>query len=201
MYGSGLISQWIGIYEKNIIKKIIKYLKPNKIYYDIGAHIGYYSFIFSKFGRKVYSFEPHPLNFYFLKEHIKLNNLKNTYAFNFAIYSENKKVFFELNDDRTEGKIKNYGNFLVDAFTLDYLIYEKKFDEPDFIKIDVEGAELEVLKGSQKILKFKKPLILISIHSENLKNEILFLLKKIGYKEKIISKDVLFFHHENSIIP
>lgn len=89
----------------------------------------------------------------------------------------------------------------MDAFTLDYLIYEKKFDEPDFIKIDVEGAEFEVLKGSQKILKFKKPLILISIHSENLKNEILFFLKKIGYKEKIISRDVLFFYYENSIFP
>jgi len=182
IYGSGLISQWLGFYEKKIIKKIIKHLESKKIYYDIGAHVGYYTLLFSKFGEKVYSFEPEKTNFEFLIKHIKLNKLNNVFAFNFAIYSHKKTLFFEVNEDRTEGKISEKGNLKIKAYSLDYLCFEKKLDLPDFIKIDVEGAEFEVLKGAKKVIKTKAPKILLATHGEELKNTCIEFIKNMKYK-------------------
>ncbi|MEN3046501.1 MAG: FkbM family methyltransferase [Candidatus Hydrothermales bacterium] len=193
IYGSGLISQWLGIYEKEIIKKIIKELKPNKIYYDIGAHVGYYTILFSKFAKLVYSFEPEPTNFYFLKENLKLNRIKNVKILNIAIYSENREFNFDIKDDRTEGKIKDNGILKVCAFTIDYLCLMKNLYFPDLMKIDVEGAELEVLKGAIKILNLKKPKILISFHSEDLKKDTILFLSNIGYNVKKIKEDIFLF--------
>ncbi|MEN3044236.1 MAG: FkbM family methyltransferase [Candidatus Hydrothermales bacterium] len=193
VYGSGLISQWLGIYEKEVIKKLTKELEHNIVYYDVGAHIGYYTLLFSKFAKLVYSFEPEPRNFYFLKEHIRLNRIKNVKILNIAVYSENKKFNFDVKDNRTEGKIKENGILKVSAFTLDYLCFKKKLYFPDFIKIDVEGAEFEVLKGAVNLLNLKKPKILISFHGEDIKKNTFLFLSNIGYSVKKIKEDVFLF--------
>ncbi len=144
--------------------------------------MGYYTLLFSKFGKRVYSFEPEKTNFKFLIEHIKLNNLKNVSIFNFAIYSENKTLSFQVNDDRTEGRISKNGKLKIKTYSLDYLCFEKNFELPDFIKIDVEGAEFEVLKGAREVIETKKPKIFLATHGEHIKNMCIEFLKNLRYE-------------------
>jgi hypothetical protein len=72
--GSSVNSCWLGSYEFKMQKSIVKYLRPGMIAYDIGAHVGFYTLLFSRIVRphgKVYAFEPLPENIQFLQKYLK----------------------------------------------------------------------------------------------------------------------------------
>ena len=191
--------------------------KKNDIVIDVGAHLGRYTIISANIvgdEGKVVALEASPLVFEKLKRNIELNKLSNTTSMNYAVYSKKTKVkLFFPNEEFKDtvynsvmsNRSQNIGKFVnVDANTLDNIIDSIGIQEEqvNWIKIDVEGAELEVLRGSTHILsKSKNISLLIEIHNideeKNLYREIIDLLTKYNFK---IEFEKIYEHGERHLI-
>jgi FkbM family methyltransferase len=162
--------------------EIIEHFLPKQgdIVVDIGAHIGHYTLIASKrvgTNGKVVAIEAHPGNFEMLNRNIKLNRLTNVIPLNYAAYSKETKVKLYVPDEESGYTIyhtlmeRTGKKFVeVDAITLDYLLLQlngirEGVVEVNWIKIDVEGVEFEVLKGATNVLSKSKDIaLLIEVH-------------------------------------
>ena len=162
--------------------EIIEYFTPKQgdIVVDIGANIGRYTLIASKrvgTNGKVVAIEAHPGNFEMLNRNIKLNRLTNVIPLNYAAYSKETKVKLYVPDEESGYTIyhtlmeRTGKKFVeVDAITLDYLLLQlngirEGVVEVNWIKIDVEGVEFEVLKGATNVLSKSKDIaLLIEVH-------------------------------------
>ncbi len=161
---------------------IIEHFTPKQgdIVVDIGANIGRYTIIGSKrvgTQGKVVAIEAHPGNFEMLNRNIKLNQLTNVIPLNYAAYSKETKIRLYVPGEESGYTVYNTimsnragteENFVeVNANTLDYLLQlnQIKQEQVKWIKIDVEGAELDVLKGSTNVLSKSKDIaLLIEVH-------------------------------------
>src|ERR671921_544971 len=161
---------------------IIEHFTPKQgdIVIDIGANIGRYTIISSKrvgTNGKVVAIEAHPGNFEILNRNIKLNQLTNIIPLNYAAYSKETKIKLYVPDEESGYTIyhtlmeRTGKKFVeVDAITLDYLLLQlngirEGIVEVNWIKIDVEGVEFEVLKGATNVLSKSKDIaLLIEVH-------------------------------------
>jgi len=165
------------IREDEIIERFTP--KIGDVVVDIGAHIGRYSIISSKrVGQngKVIAIEAHPHNFEILNRNIKLNKLTNITTLNHAVYSKETKIKLYTRGQQlghtiyntiiTDRAKKEDGFVDINANTLDNLLQQNGINEVNWIKIDVEGAEFEVLKGAHNILSNSKDIaLLIEVHN------------------------------------
>ena len=153
--------------------------KEGDVVIDIGAHIGRYTIIGAKrvgTKGKVVAIEANPSNFEMLNRNIKLNRLTNIISLNNAVYSKETKIRLYLPGKELghttyntvmSDRAKNEDKFIeVSANTLDYFLQLKGITDVNWIKIDVEGAEFEVLKGASNVLSKSKDIaLLIEIHN------------------------------------
>lgn len=168
LYKDSLLSQFvIEGFEKDEEAFIKKFLKPGDILMDIGANIGLHSiFAGTIVGHSghVYAFEPTPTTFKRLKENIELNNLENIVTpINQGISSENGLLKLNYSEDGhdawnsfTELQHIDLSNSIeVQVSSLDSIIKQYNINESNIslIKIDVEGWEMNVLKGADDFLK------------------------------------------------
>ena len=149
--------------------------KEGDIVIDIGAHIGLYTITSSKqVGNtgKVVAIEADPDNFELLKRNIALNNLTNVLPLNYAVFSTKTRIkLYEQSASAKynsvilarAAKTENYVE--VNADTLDSILEQNGINQVNWIKIDVEGAEFEVLKGSTKTLSSNDISLLVEIHN------------------------------------
>src|SRR5215208_1898119 len=179
---------------------IIEHFTPKEgdVVVDIGANIGRYTIISSKrvgANGKVVAIEAHPGNFEMLNRNIELNRLTNVIPLNYAVYSKDTKIKLYLpevesgytiyntimyNRARTEDKFVE-----VNANTLDYLLQLKGIMDINWVKIDVEGAELEVLKGATNMLSKSKDIaLLIEVHGLDNYRPILEFLSSYNFKKE-----------------
>lgn len=145
------------IYEKDYSSQIIKETIKSKTFCDVGSYHGYYSL--KSRAKKSYCFEADPTNFKWLRANLILNN-SNCVAENKAIWKETGKIKLDNSSD-TKSSISSKG-LEIESITLDDFFRDK--DNPEVIKIDVEGAEKEVLEGAQRILENEKPTLFIEVH-------------------------------------
>src|SRR5918994_37247 len=164
------------IHEDDIITRFTP--KEGDIVIDIGAHIGLYTIISSKrvgAQGKVVAIEADPSNFEMLNSNIKLNQLTNVIPLNYAVYSKETKLKLYLPGEELghttyntvmSDRAKNEDKFVeVSANTLDYLLQLKEITDVNWVKIDVEGAEFEVLKGAHNLLlNSRNIVILMEVH-------------------------------------
>lgn len=156
--------------EKNFIKKLNNY-NP-KLCLDIGANIGNYSKMLLKHTTSnVIAFEPNKFSYKILKK-LKIENKKRFKCYNIAVSDKNKSGYLFYGTKTSElasmmenvNKLKftrgaNINKMKIKLSTLDNVYKKNKryFKGLDFIKIDTEGHELEVLKGARNLLKDLKP--------------------------------------------
>jgi len=161
------ISQTIkkrGFYDRKGSAIIKNALKKGDVFIDVGAHIGYFSLLAaSKVGNEghVFAFEPAPANFHLLLKNIALNKCENITAIRRAILEKNKKTNLYFSDTNTgDHRVFDSGEkrkFIeINAISLDGF-FDKRDKKINFIKIDVQGSEMNALKGMTGILK-RKPL-------------------------------------------
>ena len=177
--GKGL-SLIINQSEPKKLNMIEDFVSLNDIIFDIGANIGIYTLIFSKYAKKVYAFEPLPRNYYYLQRTLNINGVENVHIINKAISDRTRTLYFEKGDSWATGSISNEGEIKISSITLDNFCDSNKIS-PDFLKIDVEGAEYSVLKGAKNILSKNKPGILIEIHGTDTKIKCFEYLKELDY--------------------
>jgi FkbM family methyltransferase len=176
---------------------IIEHFTPKQgdIVIDIGANIGRYTIISSKrvgTKGKVVAIEAHPGNFEILNRNIKLNQLTNIIPLNYAAYSKETKIKLYVPDEESGYTIyhtlmeRTGKKFVeVNANTLDYLLQLNQIrqEEVNWIKIDVEGAELEVLKGATNVLSKSKDIaLLIEVHGQNNYRPLVEFLSSYNFK-------------------
>src|ERR687895_28010 len=170
--------------------------KEGDVVIDIGAHIGRYTIIGAKrvgTKGKVVAIEANPSNFEMLNRNIKLNQLTNIISLNNAVYSKETKIKLYLPGEELghtiyntvmSDRAKNEDKFVeVSANTLDYFLQLKEITDVNWIKIDVEGAEFEVLKGSHNVLSNSKDIsLLIEVHGKDTYEPIIESLRSHNFK-------------------
>lgn len=169
--------------------------------YDIGGYTGIHSIFFANAVRengKVITFEPNPTNFREIAFNLKINNFKNVRVFPLGIGKE--KEILELNIDpirysRSSFDQKNQNisftnrrsrKVKVKIDSIDNLIKEKTIPPPNFVKIDVEGFESEVIQGMIFTIENYNPELFIEIHGR-VKDELV---------KPLIDNNFKFYHIE-----
>jgi FkbM family methyltransferase len=161
------------------------------IFIDVGAHIGKYSIPVAKNpGVIVVAVEPDTYNYQLLKKNAALNDLQNIIFINKGAFSSPGNIPF-FTTDRGEGMHSLYPQSgsrqqqMIEVDTLDNIIEQLQLDKSvSLVKIDVEGAELEVLKGAEKILQKYQPDLIIEVWSNNSSNfeQVKAFLQRFGYE-------------------
>jgi len=149
-------------------------VKEGDLFIDIGAHLGKYSLPIARaVGDKgsVIALEANSKNHDCLKNNVGLNNLHYITVLNIAAWSNDENLEFYPGESSGTGSINNKTggkHCEISGRSLDSLLEEMAVGAPvDWIKIDVEGAELEVLKGAKKILCIDDPKLLVEVTEDN----------------------------------
>jgi len=190
-------------YEIPLVEFMKKVLKKGDIFIDIGANIGYLTAIGASLVGKngqVYSFEPAPQIFNFLKKIAKINPEYKIIANQYALGEKPGLVKMDFAKPPYDGGstiVKNLLNKNIDKETIDVLlirlddyIKEKKINKISLIKIDVEGFELPVLKGLENYFKetANRPTIICEIAPGAYpllgykREELMDYMRKYGYE-------------------
>lgn len=174
-------------------KYLMENLSKNDVILEIGANIGYYVLLESKLCKKIYAIEPVAANVSSLKKNIELNNYNNIEVSQMA-FGENtceKDIYIS-------SKSNWHSFYKPDKFIKTEKIKMDKVDNfltnkemPTFVRMDVEGYELSVIKGMEKTLpKIKK--MFIEIHSDVMSTketeELLNILRRENFYPELIIK-------------
>lgn len=143
-------------------------LSPDSTFVDVGAHLGYFALIAAKYARHVFAFEPGPDTYARLERNLELNPALATkitaYAVGLSEHCGTADFYFAADDpggsslrpvEWARTSIKT-----IQLETLDHLLTGQSLS---FIKVDVEGAELDVLRGGSGILRRDQPLVLCEL--------------------------------------
>jgi FkbM family methyltransferase len=188
-----------GNWEPVATQAVLSYAKRGMCVFDIGAHLGYYSLLLAKcvgtVGRVV-SFEPSPGNFSTLQKNISINNLEYIELINKAVFSRSGMIAMSVSPtDNSSGdwsicRQVNGGSIQVQTISLDQFC-EANHVFPDFLKIDVEGAEYDVLMGGGETIGRTQPTMLIELHhfdGDLAANRVPDLLSKWNYHVQWLEK-------------
>jgi len=169
------------LYERELTHYLLN-KKPN-FFVDVGSHIGRFSILLAKKGSEVLAIEPSSSNYNQLTKNILLNNLKNIKTLNVGCSNQE-----EIGNLKISGGYTGQNTFLgrgkyvekIELKKLDTII-KKKMDKEDIIKIDVEGFEMNVLKGMRKILKSQNPILVLEVSSKKDEGIIKNFLNRYNY--------------------
>jgi hypothetical protein len=182
-------------------------INEDDIIIDIGAHVGFFALRAARKARKgfILAIEPHPFNYQLLTKNIKANNISNIRALRLALWSSDgvMKLYLAGSSSHSlksfQKNIKNY--IEVQTKTLDTVIKEFGIQRVNLIKIDVEGAELEVLRGAQRTLMENDSFL--SIAAYHTKTEVKIIseyLRKKGFRTFVYESGYLYGFKEKGNI-
>jgi FkbM family methyltransferase len=191
-----------GSFENSEFRFVQRYLEAGMTVLDIGAHHGFYTLLSAtRIGRKgrIYAFEPSPRERAALLRHVKWNRLRNVSVYAVALGMEAKTGHLFVVDQHQTGcnslrppasdVLENSTPTPVDIIRLDDWASEQHLASADFIKLDVEGGELDVLKGANMFLERRpRPVFLIEVQEIRTENwgyrarEIIRLLADRGFR-------------------
>jgi len=180
---------WDGSYELEIQWVLHERLKLGSVFYDVGANLGFYSLLAARQGAQVFAFEPDAQNAESLEHHVRLNSLgAKIEVIRAAVYSTSGFVALEPSDSaRGHGNAHvgpnaehSHPSVKVPCTTLDD--FAREHIVPDTIKIDVEGAESDVLKGAEKLFTRSRPHLICEVHDTANASFVETWLKTRGYE-------------------
>jgi len=183
-----------GSYEPIETKIIMEIIKPGMTVVDIGANVGYYTLLFAQAvekGGTVYAFEPAPETFALLQRNLRENNLNgNVKLFNVALSDHEGAAELFINEyNKGNNRLYDAGGMRsvpIQLKRLDDVIPSS--EHVDFIKMDIEGAEVLALRGMRELLKRDKPTIVMEYWPRRFKKlnttveELFEMLSALGYK-------------------
>jgi FkbM family methyltransferase len=144
--------------EITIINDYINKTKRNNTYLDIGVNIGTHSIVYSKLFNNIIAFEPDVYNYNQSKENLKINNIINVNLINKSLGSVHGFVKTVQHSNHSRGCI--YTTLCNDETDIEQITLDSlNLNDIDFIKIDVQGHELDVIKSATETIKRNKPIL------------------------------------------
>jgi FkbM family methyltransferase len=185
----------LGTTEPDVQAALVEYVKPGDVFYDVGANVGFLSVIAARLGAHVVAFEPLPENADVLEKNASLNGL-NVQVVRLALSDRDGEADLQLGDEPTWAKlntpetqykaeVESKGRLRVRVARLDAL----DLPPPDMVKLDVEGAEVQALRGMEETLRNHAPKLLIELHHTN--EQIANLLERFGYRARTLKGEPL----------
>jgi len=194
----GGASVYVNQVEPEKTDALLRLLEPGQVIFDVGANIGYYTLLASLrvgSGGKVFAFEPSPRNISYLHRHLVLNGASNVVVVPAACSDRNSLAVFEQNAACAEGRLAAPGATaegtdlaLAATVTIDGVVSLTGY-VPDVLKIDVEGAEEQVLQGAIATLRSARPTLILAVHSEAAHVACMAVLQPLGYTAVPICDD------------
>ena len=180
----------LGTAETHLQEIIKEYVGTGDIVYDIGANIGYVSLSLAKrVGATglVIAFEPVPRNIASFRENIQINKLANVQLLEFAASDKRGDAVIRFAENLSTASLVWHRNdpsatrLAITTVSIDELVESGELRNPSFIKIDVEGAEGNVLLGMRRTLAAAKPVLFVEC-SEAGRETAWYLLRELGYQ-------------------
>jgi FkbM family methyltransferase len=187
----------LGTTEPAMQRAIADALAPGAVFYDIGACVGFFSVIGARLvgpTGAVYAFEPVPANVAALRHNAALNGFAHLEVFDAAVSSRSGDSGLQLVGNSTGAKLleageddRSAGTIAVRTVTIDELVASGRTRPPTALKVDVEGAELEVMRGAAETLRAHRPTIICEMHGKNA--EYVALMAGFGYAVTTLDGD------------
>jgi FkbM family methyltransferase len=182
----------VGAYERRLSRYVRDLLRPGDVAFDVGSHLGYFGILMATSvgpTGKVVCFEPDPG----LHDALEGNVARNRSAIpaevvvaRLAAGATAGKTSFEAGGHSTRGRLSRSGDVEVEVITLDDAV--DRFGRPRFVKVDVEGHELDVLRGGPELVRSKEASFGIEIHSDELGRSCRALLEEAGYGCRFVTE-------------
>lgn len=186
----------LGTSEPDMQGALRRLVRPGMAVYDVGANVGFLSLIAARLvgptGRVV-CFEPLPQNVAQIEHNVRLNGFDHVAVRSEALAATDEEAEFSVSAVSTWGKLRKIGTvqdeiktILVPVRRLDTVIAEQALPDPHLIKIDVEGAEADVLRGAEQTLRRARPILLIELHGTNA--AVADALDLLGYEARVLGE-------------
>lgn len=190
---------WTGTYELDFATRLAESVRPGMVAYDIGSWHGFYAGVMAAQGaRVVHVFEPLPANAFRIRRLIELNPEKCIALHAMAVGEHESQMDLLVMPDTSMAKLevsefqagKEYlDRVQVPVRSIDQLVASGECEPPSIMKIDVEGAEMHVLRGARETLRAHRPEIFAEIHSQDLLAECGRFLEDAGYSMTVLEAD------------
>lgn len=185
--GTANFGYLLGTSEPQTQDAIAKYVKPGGVFYDLGANVGFLTVIGAKLAGprgRVVAFEPLPANAELVRHNAKINGFTNVEVLEVAVSASSSQGRLQLAAEPTQAKLAEDSGaagetISVEIVSIDELVAQGKIPPPDFMKIDIEGAEVDALRGMERTLKEAQPVIILDTHATHL--EVAAFLTERGY--------------------
>ena len=191
------------LYEKETVTLITKLIKPGMKIINIGANIGYFTILLANLvgpSGKVFSFEPHPENFEFLRKNLEINNCTNVESIMKAISNKNEKTTLLHSTSSAWHSLgtkegPGFKRIPVETITIDDFLKDLDI-EIDFVIMDAEGSETNIIQGMTKTLQKNPHLEIIAEYNpatlefvDSSGMDLITIIKKIGFSIYLIEKN------------
>ncbi|MDB5319428.1 MAG: methyltransferase FkbM family protein [Phycisphaerales bacterium] len=187
---SSFRSCWLGLYELDKQRIFNTLVKPGDVVFDVGANAGYYTLLGAVLAGpegKVFAFEPLPRNASIVRRHVEMNKLSNVTVFEGAVCDRDGTAMFDSGAIPEMAHLSESGGIEVRTFKLDSLLAEG-VPPPAVMKVDVEGAEVDVLNGARRLIEAQHPTIMVATHSVPLFDATRVLLESLGYEIQVLDE-------------
>lgn len=196
-----------GVVDQDLTNYLKKNIKPDSVFFDIGANSGFFSLLASKLAKRgsVHAFEPVPSVFHNLEKSIKKNNISNIIANQLCLSNKTGMTPFyvsyhsDVSSVKKTSYQKKHKLIKVKTITLNSYCQNNNIKKIDIIKIDTEGSEKNILFSSKKILNTYKPTLVVEFSNITAKafhyhpSDIYDFLQKQGYRMFSIRNGMLTF--------
>jgi len=165
-----MLARAMGLYERNKVKAMRSFLKPGMTFIDVGANKGDFSLLAASLvgdRGEVLTFEPEPENCKWIRRSIELNGYRNVRLYEVALGDTQGQAQLYLGEKSgwhtllPSQPFRNVATISILKRTLDSILEETNHRYVNLIKIDVEGAELEALRGAYHTLSNNRDIVLL----------------------------------------
>ena len=183
--GSGPHGYWLGSYESHVQAAMVQWIREGDVVFDIGANVGFMTILASRLvGARghVVAFEPEPRNLERLRRHCSWNHSANVRILEAAVSSGSGEGRLSAARGSSVAGLDPLGEVEVRLVAIDALVQSRELPPPRFMKIDVEGHEVSVLRGAHETIASSQPVVVLAAHGSARASECRDLLEAVGYE-------------------
>ncbi len=187
-----------GVFEKKQTAVLKKYTPPGGVFVDVGANVGYYAALASRWvgvSGCVFAFEPVPTTLKSLESNLALNNCVNVRVFSDACSDESGAAVMILGKQSGWSRIgaDGEGDIQVATITLDEFVEQNSLERMDVLKIDTEGADYKVLLGARRAIERFRPTVLMEMDHIGIfghtPEDVQHFFTELDYKTELMQDD------------